>query len=468
MKTKTVWIGFIICIAGGLLYLINDFPTGTPPDTININLAWPIVYTSVTFIFSSLLILGIRKPPLQLEYWVEKHVSERRIIKLFLFACLIFYLVISIALFRRLSRDGWFADEIGVFIVISVSAGLFVWALIRDISVRLAVVYISVAGFLLRLAAFWSVPLDVEQADMLPLIESACKMFLSGSSPYRLYDLHSWPLPLTYLPVKWLAYLPAVIAGLDLRLTNAIAEILVLWIFIFSRPTPEQKHDFRTDILVGGLLYLSPAIIIFDWYTEFPVFWGITLTVYGFLLREQFWVATVIWGLSIATSPLNWVVSPFIAGYLFSRVPLYQWLKLCTLAAFTALLVTLPFVLWSPQEFVFGTLTWFNDLSIAGRSSWILANHRQLFQIGFSGWFWYFGWENALKPVQALLVILVFALFWKNRQKTEWLLLSSLWAYTLFCFFNVIIWPYFYILPLWLLALSVIHPKANFQREVIQ
>lgn len=462
MKTKTLWAGFILCVASGLLYWTNDWPTGTPPDNTNINLTWPIIYTGATLIFISLLILGTRKPPLLFER-ATKHISEIRAVKLLLFAGLLFHSIVAIALLRRLSRDSWTPSEIGIACVIGVSVALLVWVLIRSaLSIRLTLIYIGAAGLLLRLAAFGIMPLDREQADMLPLIQVASKTFLVGSSPYRLYDLHSWPLPLTYLPIKWLAYVPTIAAGLDLRLTNAIAEIVVLGVFIFSRPiTEKDNNDLSVDILLSGLLYLSPAVIIFDWYTEFPVFWGITLTLYGFLLREQFWMATVVWGLSLATSPLNWVISPFIAAYLAGRMSLHQWLKLCALAAFTALVITLPFVLWSPQEFVFGTFTWFNDLSIAGRSSWILANHRQMFQIGFAGWFWYLGWENALKPVQALLVLLVFAVFWQNRHKVEWLLLSSLWAYTLFIFFNVIIWPYFYVLPLWLLALFVISAKGR-------
>ena len=48
-----------------------------------------------------------------------------------------------------------------------------------------------------------------------------------GESPYRVYQL-PWEVPLTYMPLNWLAYAPLLVAGADPRWTNALAELAVL------------------------------------------------------------------------------------------------------------------------------------------------------------------------------------------------------------------------------------------------
>jgi len=61
------------------------------------------------------------------------------------------------------------------------------------------------------------VPVDYRVADMLPIMEVMCQRFLHGTGVYReIPEIWGGMNPI-YLPVMWMAYLPAVLLDLDLR-----------------------------------------------------------------------------------------------------------------------------------------------------------------------------------------------------------------------------------------------------------
>lgn len=90
-------------------------------------------------------------------------------------------------------------------------------------------------GIWLRVRWIGAAPIDVKQADMLPTVLSQIRDFFSGSDPYA--PLPPGPdgraLPRFYLPGLWLAYAPFVGLGLDMRLLNILAH-LVLYLLLLD------------------------------------------------------------------------------------------------------------------------------------------------------------------------------------------------------------------------------------------
>ncbi len=436
-----LWSDLALFAASGILYLTNDWPSGSRTSHPGLDLKWPLVYAVTTVVFLFILFTTNREPPGRLQQWAIKYVNDRWITLFFHVAGLSFYGVTSVALIRRLAANGWETHEALLAVVIVGCAGMLIWSAFQPFSLKKSLFSVAVAGLALRLVAFWLNPIAVESAAMLPLIEAANKSFLAGLSPYRLYNLHSWPLPLSYLPGTWLAYLPAVATALDPRLVNAMAGLVVLGALALSHHN-RVHNSLPLGTLIAMLIYLSPSVVIFDIYTEHLIFWMLIVLLFTLLAAGRVWAATLIWGIALATSPLTLVISPFVALHLARAISPKRWWKLgaLTLAPFLALMV--PFVVWALQDFFYGAFTWLNDLNIVARSAWVVHGHQQLFVISFAGWFWYAGWEQALKPIQAALVLTVLAYYWKRGRKADWLLpYSSLCAYTLFVCFNPILWP---------------------------
>jgi hypothetical protein len=252
-----------------------------------------------------------------------------------------------------------------------------------------------------------------------------------------------------------LAYLPAVVAGLDLRLVNALAELVILGALALGQHSRAQDA-MPVGVLIAMLIYLSPAMIIFDMYTEHPIFWMLIVVLLTLLSAGRNRAAALTWGMALASSPFTLAISPFVALHLARATPPRQWWRLAVLTGAPLLVLLAPFVIGDWQSFFYGTFIWLNDLDIVGRSAWVVHGHQQLFVIGFAGWFWHAGWERFLKPVQAILLLAVFAHYWRHSHRVCQLLCSSLWACTLFICFNIVIWPRYYAPVLCLAALSVI------------
>jgi hypothetical protein len=83
-----------------------------------------------------------------------------------------------------------------------------------------------------------SFPLHPGRSDMLPLIAAACREFLSGGFPYKVYAL-THELALTYLPGLWGSFLPAAWLGVDPRFMNLL--FLPLAVLIAKRSAPSLK-----------------------------------------------------------------------------------------------------------------------------------------------------------------------------------------------------------------------------------
>ncbi len=325
------------------------------------------------------------------------------------------------------------------FVVVS-AAGFIVLALART-PVLTTVAWGIGVGLVIRIIHFRTFAMDVG-ADMLPLVRSALASFFQGHSPYALHHV-PLPLPLTYYPLTWLAYAPVAALGLDLRSVNVIAELAILGaLWLVARRTPRAAVCGSATALLWTTVFVLPSSIYFDRITTAPVAWAAVAWLLATLsIGSRFaWLAL---GLALATTPLTTVFVP-IAGLTWFR----QWGAKKTLAflvgaALVAALIVTPFVVWAPRDFYEGTVAWFNDLDKFPRTKWKLYRTWRRY-IGVSSWLWERGLEQFLKPIQAVLVLTVAALFTtRGRSQMNGVAMFAAASFLLFMAFNPVLWPYF-------------------------
>ena len=339
-------------------------------------------------------------------------------------------------------------------------------------------------GVALRAIHIRHVPLEPARGDMLPLVQQALGNLGQGRSPYATYSM-PWELPLTYLPLTWLAYAPAFVLGLDLRWTNIGAEIAILGAALFvvwrtagaaALKTPRytttpaeggllQRHVVEqlpsgigvkgaldgkqsraardTALLLWAWLFVSPTIIHWDMVTSAPIGWAaIAWALALVVVAEWRWIAVAL-GLAAATTPLIVVFVPLIVLCWWRENGLAATVRHGALAALVAAAVLLPWVLWAPGAFWEGNVRWFNDLQGFPRLKW--ETEQIWAQItGYSGQFWKRGTEQWLKPIQLALVLVVAAIFVVRGASRALLLRHATAAFVLFMLFNPVLWPYLY------------------------
>lgn len=319
----------------------------------------------------------------------------------------------------------------------------------------------SVAGAVLlggaaRVVSFRYVPIDPSRADMLPLVQQALATLLSGQSPYTTYTM-PWELPLTYLPLTWLAYLPAHLARLDIRLTNVVAELVVgsalVWLAAAQHLAATPGESWRAALawvgreedrlLLWGWVFLQPTLLHWCQITTAPVWWALLSIVLVLVVRGHHRLSAVALGACGAASPMSAILAPFV---------LLRWLRaegwrragvLALASVLVAAFIVLPFLLWSPRQFVYGTWQWFNDNSLFPLLKWEMEQTWS-FMPGFSGLFWRYGLVGVLKPIQAVLLVGLLALYarWKLLAWQLAPLIAA--AFLLFMVFNPVLWPYLY------------------------
>ena len=106
---------------------------------------------------------------------------------------------------------------------------------------------------------FEEMPIDITNADMLPIIKVMGDRFIAGQHSH-IYDTIPWIWHGTqpiYLPAMWLPYVPAIAAGVDMRWVTMAGLLFAFGTFLFLyRP---QGHRYLSFFL--GVL----AFLLFWW-----------------------------------------------------------------------------------------------------------------------------------------------------------------------------------------------------------
>lgn len=121
-----------------------------------------------------------------------------------------------------------------------------------------------VAGLLVLATWSWcqywfeEMPIDITNADMLPIIKVMCERFIAGQHSH-VYDIIPWiwkGIQPIYLPAMWLPYVPAIAMGLDMRWI-AVAGLLFAFItFLFLyRPAAAGYRSFFLGVLAFLLFW---------------------------------------------------------------------------------------------------------------------------------------------------------------------------------------------------------------------
>lgn len=324
-------------------------------------------------------------------------------------------------------------------------------AVVRPPSVRTLVLLAVLVGSLLRITTMPALKIDPRDGDQLPLVLRAIENLLAGRSPYALFYF-PWPLPLVYLPVTWLVYLPTYLVHLDIRLTNLVLELLVGAALLWS-PRSAGRPGLRWGggelaALLWSVCFLNPWTLQWSLHNTHPVFWAVLAWLLASLRAQRLGWTVAFAGLSLAASPLGVIVAAFgFAHWLRSRALLPAGLAMGAAGLLGATWM-LPFWLWDPQGFLFGVLRWHND------------SHRHIYELvkleythpemTFAVLFWKLGQLDALKLVQAVLVAALLGFYLWRRAPRHELPHFVTAALVLFFVFNPMIHSHYY----WIAAVA--------------
>jgi len=105
---------------------------------------------------------------------------------------------------------------------------------------------------------FDEIPLELNYADMLPIIKVMCQRFVSGHSR-QVYDVIPWiwnGVQPIYLPAMWLPFVPAVVLDIDLRWITAAGLLVTFSIFLLIyRPVAGSYRSFLNGVLAFLLFW---------------------------------------------------------------------------------------------------------------------------------------------------------------------------------------------------------------------
>ena len=108
---------------------------------------------------------------------------------------------------------------------------------------------------------FDEMPIDITNADMLPIIKVMGDRFIAGQHSH-VYDIIPWIWHGTqpiYLPAMWLPYVPAIAIGIDMRWIAIAGLLFAFFVFIFLyRPgstDPDRRNKYLSFFL-GVLTFL--------------------------------------------------------------------------------------------------------------------------------------------------------------------------------------------------------------------
>lgn len=314
-------------------------------------------------------------------------------------------------------------------------------AVVPRIPVAVPLAGAVLAGVGLRAFDFIALPIDARRADMIPLVQVAVSRVLEGHDPYVLYGM-PWPLPLTYMPLAWLAYVPAVLAGIDLRWTSAACELGLLAL-LWRKARPES----RPLLLAFAAWFASTVMPYTDAITAMPV-QSCALAASTVLVATRSRAAPAALGVAAATTPLVGALAPLVALAWWREGGWRLVAKRAAVAAAVFAVLVVPWIIGNPRGFWVGPVRWFNNIDGFPRRTWN-QSHAWAWVPGLTGVFWTFGLQRLLRPVQVVLVgavLVVFARASRGSRTVDPVAFAQVALATLVAFvaFNVIVWPYHY------------------------
>jgi hypothetical protein len=272
---------------------------------------------------------------------------------------------------------------------------------------------------------------------MLPLVRAALASFASGHSPYAMYHM-PWQVPLTYLPATWLPYLAPYLLGLDIRVSSLLAELAVGAI-VWRRF--RRGADPRAPI-VWAVIFLRPGMVWWALSTTATIWCAWLAWVLDAIDRARDKESATALGVCGASSPLAAVVAPFAIVRVVRDRGVTAALTVALVAGAIAAALIVPFYLWAPQDFLLGTVRWFNDNQGFPLDRFRLGTWAH--EPGLSGLFWSHGLVGWLKWIQAGSLVALALGFARRGSERHALPAFAAAAYLVFGVFNPVLWSYLY------------------------
>ena len=341
---------------------------------------------------------------------------------------------------------GYRTHPIAIAVVVFVSVALLLatapYAKRYPTLILAAALVTFVAGRLLSILSF---PLTYLRSDMLPVIVAADQRLLHHGSPYSTLFLGSRPYAFPYLPGMIVAYLPFTALHLDPRLASMLylvaTAILAYWA---ARP------ECRTDIALLITLFLLSPFLQYRHELYLQPHWFTLVLAFVLLHRGRFGWAVFVFGVSMAVYQFSWILFPFLLLHGYRRQGWHEAFKLALIGTLGTLAIAGPFIPAAAHRIANNTV-----------SQWGELPHAVADPMNLSYWATYFIPTHWLLPLQAALMIAIFA-FCALRGRCASLADTLRWmslALTVFVLFNVIVDGYFFLMIL--LVLLVYTSVAN-------
>ncbi len=278
---------------------------------------------------------------------------------------------------------------------------------------------------LLYLYSIINFPLHQERSDMLLLIKAASERFLNGANPYIEYNIFN-PVMLTYLPGMWLSYLPAVVLGMDIRYMNLILLVASAVVFISNT---EKRSRIRQSVF-AAIFFLNPWLI-FRMKSTFR-FISRCSSLQLYLSKKIFHQ----WSFRLGPRFIS-VFMDSLSLYLAllrSRYGIRAASKAALIGAAGFLLLVVPFLAASPEEFYKGVFGTWRDVY-------------QIETINLSYWIIMLTTTKYIKIVEVALLIIFYVAMIRKVKHAESFFKYATWVTVLFILTGQLIWHYFFIMP---------------------
>jgi hypothetical protein len=371
-----------------------------------------------------------------------------------------------------LPRDAWFAAAAAATFAALAAASL------ARIHAGWVLGIVVASGVVLRAHAIVHHEIDAVHRDMLPLVQYACEALLDGRNPYAALYWANHDLPLTYLPVMWLSYLPALAASWDVRVTSVVATAVIAALVLrWHAPPPATRTDgvlhraaglrgllsgLRRRIVEGQARVTSAEVAFGTVAVTFvmvpEVFWNavhgepIVYWLWLVVFLDAVWAgsrprAAVALALLVASRHFALLFIPFAAlWFVLGRDGWKRGALWLLVAGALACAIVMPLFWNHPDSFLYGTFDWLTSYGPSRRTWWDV-------QIGLQQYFYHAGRESALVWVQlagyGLSLCAAVLLSVRARMRGDdagvdrgaWLPAAP--AYGVFVLFNSMIWKSF-------------------------
>ena len=278
-------------------------------------------------------------------------------------------------------------------------------------------------------------PLHPGRSDMLLLIRAAGEQFLSGANPYIEYSLPH-RVPLTYLPIAWMTYLPAVYFNFDLRVIHLIA-ILASFVLVAAA----LKTEVRDVMFLFASLFLMMPYLHYRHEVYTGIFWLVLSLFFYFNQKKNPLLASILIGVSVGVSQFAWILAPVMLLAIGRMYGLKVFAYSVTITLVVASAIILPFYVMSPEFFYHGIIgRWAGNLNATTFNfSFFLAK-------AFS--------VHSLVYFQLIFVVVIYGIAAADSKLPERMYQYMAYALAGFILLNALIWVYFYLV---LFLLMIFH-----------